>query len=101
LVKWFGQNGEILAEEQWNDPEQRTLMRMVKYTGADGTENTTLTVIHGAENQQEIALPGAVRGWLPLWHSADEVAQDHSDVLAAGTKLTIGPSAMMVFAAAV
>ncbi len=99
MVKWFGQDGQILTEDQWNNPEQRTLMRLVKHINRDGSLNTTLTVIHGAESTIDLVLPEGYQNWLQLWHSADESPVVAGQTLPGGAKLSIGPSAMMLFVA--
>ncbi len=99
MVKWFGQDGQILNEDQWNNPEQRTLIRLVEHIKPDGTHNTTLTVVHGAETTIDLVLPHHPKSWLQLWQSADESPQLDAQLVPGGSKISVGPTAMMLFAA--
>ena len=98
MIKWFDQTGEILNDGQWNDQEQRTMMRLVKHIDANGSVNTTLTVLHGSETEVEITLPAWQSDWLLLWNSSDEVPSADPKLCAAGSKMTIGPTSILVFA---
>jgi len=75
------------------------LMRLVKHINSDGTLNTSLTLIHGAETTIDIVLPEGYKDWLQVWNSADESPAVSEKALSAGTQLSIGPSAMMLFIA--
>ena len=98
MIKWFDQNGEILTDSQWNDQEQRTLMRLAKNLNDDGQINATLTVLHGSERPTEITLPALTSEWCLLWDSSDELPTVGSTSISPGSKMTVGPTSILVFA---
>ena len=99
MVKWFDQNGQILTESQWNDQEQRTLMRLVEHINTDGTKDTTLTVIHGAEAAIDLALPQWPTAWKLLWNSTDETPTTDNQSVTNGSKFSAGATSILVFLA--
>lgn len=97
MIKWFDQTGEILTEAQWNDQEQRTLMRLAKHINRDGSVNTTLTVLHGSEQPVELTLPAWDSTWNLLWNSANEVPSASVQAFAPGSKVVAGATSILVF----
>jgi len=100
MIKWFDENGQILTEGQWNNPEQRTLMRLAKHVNHDGSTNTTLIVLHGAEHEVELTLPAWETGWKLQWNSSDETPSLSYATIPSGGKLAAGATSILVFNAA-
>jgi glycogen operon protein len=100
MIKWFSQDGTILTEEQWNDSQQRTIMRIAKHINRDGvSENTTLTVIHGAEEDIEITLPEWHHDWEIVWDSALETPPTKYALAKAGSKLKVNATSIVLLRA--
>ena len=74
-MRWFNSSGELMTEENWNDSQCRTLMRLTDHLKADGTLDSMLVVIHGAETPVEVKLPevSGVDSYELIWDSSTEV----------------------------
>jgi glycogen operon protein len=94
-IRWFDENGEILTEAQWNNPEQRTLVRLVEHISTDGTLNTMLSVLHGSEREIELRLPNLQTEWQLLWDSYDEIPREPL-TLPAGATLKVRPTSVLI-----
>jgi len=99
MVKWFDQNGDIMTEAQWNDAEQRTLLRLVQHVDENGASDTTLTIVHGAETPIDLVLPDWPSAWSLIWNSSNETAEEVSQNQIPGSKVSAGPTSILVFAA--
>ena len=73
MIKWYNADGEIMPAEQWDSPENRTLMRLTVNIDEQGTKNSSLLVIHGAETELELTLPESehLSEYQLLWTSQD------------------------------
>ena len=99
MVKWFSETGQILTEDQWNNAQQRTIMRLVSHINTDGSLNTTLLVIHGAETEIEITLPVTAHDWHVLWDSSKEVPPAKTQKLKTEARVKMGPTSMLLLRA--
>jgi hypothetical protein len=72
-------------------------MRLAKHINRDGSINTTLTVLHGAEREVELTLPAWDTGWNLLWNSSDETPATNNQTAAAGSKFVAGATSILVF----
>jgi glycogen debranching enzyme len=99
MVKWFSESGQILTEDQWNNAQQRTIMRLVSHINTDGSLNTTLLVIHGAETEIEITLPETAHDWHVLWDSSKDVPPAKTQKLKAEARVKMGPTSMLLLRA--
>ena len=76
-MRWFNATGELMTEQDWNDAQCRTLMRLTDHLRPDGSLDSMLLVIHGAEHPMEINLPvvEGIKKFELLWDSSKEVPQ--------------------------
>ena len=82
MIKWFNAAGEIMPAEQWENPENRTLVRLSVNLDEAGNKNASLMVIHGAETEISVTLPTSeyLSTYELLWTS------EHSEPTADATK---------------
>ncbi len=100
MIKWFDQHGQILTEGQWNDPGQRTLMRLAEHIRKkSGTSNTTLTVVHGSEAPIVITLPDWNCNWELLWDSNLETPPAEVTSHQPGEQITVTNASILLFRA--
>ena len=74
LLRWYNAFAEIMSEEDWHNQECRTIARFSQRNHTDGTTNSLLLVIHGAETTAQVTLPtlDGITGYQTLWNSAHE-----------------------------
>ena len=95
-IRWFNQDGEILDEAQWNNPEQRTMMRLVEHVQEDGYTNTVLAIFHGAETEVTAKVPSSTHDWDLIWDSRQETPTLQAQKVAAGGILELGPTSIVL-----
>lgn len=99
LLKWYNSAGEIMTEDDWHNPECRTISRFSQRIFSDGGHNSILLVIHGSETSTTITLPnidGASQFEL-LWNSAHEVPQEADAKHAAGSSIEVSGTSIQLF----
>lgn len=76
-MRWFNASGELMTEENWNDNQCRTLMRLTDHLKADRSLDSMLVIFHGAEYPIEVKLPdlNEVSHYELLWDSKYESPQ--------------------------
>ncbi|BDI21939.1 glycogen debranching protein GlgX [Herbiconiux sp. L3-i23] len=81
---WFSAEGHPMADHDWHSPSNRTVQFVASSTPDDEPANTVLVVVHGAEHEHSVVLPGheGISGYELLWTSADDAAS--------GTRLEVG-----------
>ena len=101
MIKWYNANGEIMTAEQWDNPENRTLVRLAVNLDEAGNKNATLMVIHGAESEIELTLPESeyLNGYQLLWSSEAFEAQQSPKSFAPKDKVLVTDTAILVFSA--
>ena len=101
LLKWYNAAGQIMTDEDWHNPECRTISRFSQRVFEDGTNNSLLLVVHGNETSTEITLPAVdgISGFELLWNSAHEVPQASRTMLKAGTVVEISGTSTLLFRA--
>lgn len=99
-MRWFNSRGELMSEQDWEDSQCRTLIRLTDHLRDDGTLDSMVLVIHGAEDQAEITLPvlEEISGYQLLWDSNWEVPQPPSPI---GLGVPIGLAPLSVLLAKV
>lgn len=99
-MRWFNAAGELMTDENWADAQCRTMMRLTDHLNDDGSLNSMLVVIHGAEYEITVSLPklSGVSGYQLLWDSSDERPKAPID-LSPGAELQIQPLAMALIKA--
>jgi glycogen operon protein len=82
-MRWFNAAGEIMGDENWLDSQCRTMMRLTDHLNPDGTLDSMLVIVHGAEYEISTTLPSleGIRGYQLLWDSASEAPQEPKDLI--------------------
>jgi glycogen operon protein len=99
LIKWYNAAGEIMSDDDWHNPECRTISRFSQRVFPDGSHNSILLVIHGSETSTKVTLPrvdGASQFEL-LWNSAHEVPQVADSKQAAGSSIEVSGTTIQLF----
>jgi len=97
-IRWYNADGGIMTNENWNDRNTRTLQRLAEHLDADGTNNHTLLIIHGREEEAKIQLPNdaGFERYEVLWNSAYEVPQAEPKPISATEPLTVSGASMVL-----
>ena len=87
-MRWFNAAGELMTDQNWSDAQCRTMMRLTDHRNSDGSLDSMLVVVHGAEYEIAIALPKleGISGYQLLWESVSEVPAEPRN-LTPGTEL--------------
>ncbi len=101
LLKWYNSSGEIMTDDDWHNPECRTISRFSQRVFDDGSTNSLLLVVHGSENSTQLTLPNieGISQFELLWDSAHEVPQASEAKLATGAALDPSGTSMLLFRA--
>jgi glycogen operon protein len=99
-MRWFNAAGELMTDENWADAQCRTMMRLTDHLNDDGSLDSMLVVIHGAEYEISVRLPEVegVSGYQLLWDSSDETPKPPKD-LEAGATLELAALSMALIKA--
>ena len=99
-MRWFNAAGELMTDENWADTQCRTMMRLTDHLNDDGSLDSMLVVIHGAEYEITTRLPtvAGVSGYQLLWDSTDETPKAPID-LSPGAELKLSPLSMALIKA--
>ena len=98
-LRWFGADGAVLSQGQWDDPRLRTLVAVLDdravTEGAGEDADFVLLVLNGALDTVSVCLPDsdASRPWHLRWHSTWERPQDPREV---STTLDVPPTSLAV-----
>jgi len=99
-MRWFTASGELMSDENWADTQCRTMMRLTDHLRPDGSLDSMLVIIHGAEYEITITLPKleGITEFQLLWDSAtDEPTEPRK--LAPGSSLTMTSLSMALIKA--
>ena len=101
LLKWYNAAGEIMSEEDWHNPECRTISRFSQRVFDDGSHNSLLLVIHGSETSTELILPAIeeISQFELVWNSAHEVPQPSTSWQSTGSTVNLSGTSMLLFRA--
>lgn len=101
LLKWYNSSGEIMTDDDWHNPECRTISRFSQRVFNDGSTNSLLLVVHGSENSKQLTLPNieGISQFELLWNSAHEVPQASEAKLATGAAVDLSGTSMLLFRA--
>ncbi|MEN9990014.1 MAG: hypothetical protein RL508_993 [Actinomycetota bacterium] len=74
-IRWYNIKGQLMTNEDWGNPECRTVMRLSEHLAADGSKNVTLMLVHGSEREEPVTLPAGLGydNYELLWNSAYEL----------------------------
>ena len=89
-MRWFNAAGELMSDQNWADAQCRTMMRLTDHRNEDGSLDSTLVVVHGAEYEITITLPKleGISGYQLLWESSLNVPGEPKN-LAPGATLAL------------
>jgi glycogen operon protein len=101
LLKWYNADGQIMTDEDWHNPECRTIARFSQRIFDNGSKNSLLLIIHGSETSTALTLPNieGVNQYELLWNSAHEVPQANQAGQAAGSNIEVSGTSMLLFRA--
>ena len=100
-VRWYAACGEIMNEDDWGNPETRTVARFAEHLNEDGTTNRFLIVAHGKEGSVEYTLPKDIlkTRFDLLWNSALDLPPTTIESYLSGDKVSMSATSMLVFKA--
>lgn len=101
LLKWYNTAGEIMTEDDWHNPECRTISRFSQRVFEDGSNNSLLLVVHGSETSTELTLPNieGITQYELLWNSAHEVPRSSEARQSTGAVVELSGTSMLLFRA--
>jgi len=99
-MRWFNAAGELMTDQNWTDAQCRTMMRLTDHRNPDGTMDSMLIVVHGAEYEITVTLPKleGISGYQLLWDSALEQPAAPKD-LSPGAKVALSSLSMALIKA--
>lgn len=99
-MRWFNAAGELMGDENWADPQCRTMMRLTDHLQPDGSLDSMLIIVHGAEYEIEVTLPKpeGIRGYQLLWNSESEQPHAPKD-FSPGVRFAMAPLSMALIKA--
>lgn len=98
MVKWYNALGEIMSEEDWHNPENRTVQRYTEHLSPDGTRSSVLAIFHGAEKAIQVALPKTpeAKQLNLLWNSSDEAPISIAEQYSPGQILDLAETSVVL-----
>jgi glycogen debranching enzyme len=99
-MRWFNAAGELMRDENWADAQCRTMMRLTDHLRPDGSIDSMLVIVHGAEYEITVTLPTVeeIKGYELLWDSQSEEPAE-ARKLAPGEALTMASLSMALIRA--
>jgi glycogen operon protein len=101
-MDWFDASGELMDDDDWNSPGNRTLQYLAASTPDREEFNRILLIVHGVEDDVTVCLPVApgVNSYTLLWDSATELPiEEEPENVAPGTKRLVGGTSMQLYRA--
>lgn len=101
LLKWYNSSGQIMTDDDWHNPECRTISRFSQRVFGDGSKNALLLIVHGSETSTDLTLPNieGINQYELIWNSAHEVPQPSEARQAAGSAVEVSGTSMLLFRA--
>ncbi|MFI5061045.1 MAG: glycogen debranching protein GlgX [Actinomycetales bacterium] len=101
-MDWYDAGGNLMDDEDWNSPENRTLQYLAASTPDREDFNRILLIVHGVEDDVQVALPVApgVTSYTLLWDSATElpIEEDNTEI-PPGSERLVGGASMQLYRA--
>ncbi|MEN9749537.1 MAG: hypothetical protein RL149_615 [Actinomycetota bacterium] len=99
LARWYNVFGQIMTEEDWHNPENRTFSKYGASLEADGRLNRVLLVVHGTEEEIEFTLPGELEATALelLWDSSLERPTDSKPTAMPGDVIVLPPASIRLY----
>jgi glycogen operon protein len=101
-MDWYDQSGQIMDDEDWNSPENRTLQYLAASTPDREAFNRVLLIVHGVEDDVTVTLPEhpGVTGYNLLWDSATDVPiEEDTAEYVPGTPRIVTATSMQLYRA--
>jgi glycogen operon protein len=97
-MRWFNSDGQLMSDDNWNDSNSRTLLRLTDHLNQDGSLDSMLVVIHGAENDTQITLPTieGISSYQLLWNSSLELPESPKQYSPGEKITTMGLSVLLI-----
>ena len=97
---WFKGTGKPMSvEEDWHNPERRTMQRLSFHQNPDRSLDGMLLIINGREAEKTVTLPENenASGYELLWDSSLELPQVKNTTHAPGSDISVGPASILLF----
>jgi glycogen operon protein len=100
-MDWYNGAGQSMSDEDWQDPNNRTLQYLAASTPVDEEFSRILLIVHGDETTAEVVVPthDGVQFYEPLWFSTNPSPRDIPGVLRPGETIKVGGTSMLLFKA--
>ena len=100
-IRWFNALGGLMTNEDWQNPETRTVLRLSEHLNEDGSKNVTLLLIHGIEKEEKIHLPQGIdyENYEILWNSAFDLPPTELVKVDTTAPLTVSGSSVILLRA--
>ena len=99
---WFKGTGKAMeVEEDWHNPERRTMQRLSLHLNDDGSIDGMLLVINGRESAKEIRLPehAGVDSYELLWDSGNDLPPTSIEKFKSGSDVEMAATSIMLLKA--
>lgn len=74
-IRWYNARGGMMTNDDWQNSENRTVLRLSEHEEPDGSLNRVLLVVHGSEKEATVQLPTGlgIEAYEILWNSAHDL----------------------------
>jgi glycogen debranching enzyme len=97
---WFKGTGKPMSvEEDWHNPERRSMQRLSFHQNHDGTLDGMLLIVNGREADKLVTLPASdgVKGYELLWDSSLALPPEDRVRHSTGSEISVGPTSILLF----
>ena len=96
---WFKGTGKPMSvEDDWHNPERRTMQRLSLHLLPDGSLNGMLLIVNGREASKLVILPEheGVASYELAWDSSLDIPSSEPKKHAPGEELEVGPASTVL-----
>ena len=97
---WFkGTGAPMSIEEDWHNPERRTMQRLSYHQNSDGALDGILAIFNGREAIKEVTLPDNeyAKAFELIWDSALDLPPAQSKPAASGDVVSLAPTSIQLY----
>jgi glycogen operon protein len=100
-VRWYSSRGEIMTNDDWGNPERRTVARFAEHLNRDGSTNRFLIVAHGKEIAANFTLTKDIlkTRFELVWNSARDLPPTTIESYIPGSQVAMSAASMLLFRA--
>ncbi len=100
-VRWYAASGEIMTNDDWGNPECRTVARFAEHLNENGTTNRFLIVTHGKEVAERFTLPKEIlkTRFELVWNSALDLPPTSVESYLPGNQVAMSATSILLFRA--